>query len=174
MRAISSGLCTPPPQTSTRVVEACGLQCVGDRDGGELEQRGLHVLDAFMAVQMRIHPVEMELFAAGALWGGRRTMGRPASARTGPHPPARGGEAAIGIERRADMALAPGIHQRIGRAGIETAHVASARQVRLAMPPVEHGAVLVRARSSAAWKAAPAVRPDRQRPRRGGGSRRRW
>ena len=44
MRASSAGLCTPPPQTSTRRVPGwCALQRVGDGDRAQFQQGGLHV-----------------------------------------------------------------------------------------------------------------------------------
>src|SRR5690606_39714199 len=95
--------------------------------------------------QAGLDPVQMELLAPGAL--GRR-LDEPGLVEQALQQPlvdiAGGGEGAIGIERGAGVALAPGIQQGIGRAGVEAADRAPARQqgVVADAAEVEDGAVL--------------------------------
>ncbi len=77
-------------------------------------------------------PIEMRnLLAAGAL--GRRQreprLGLPLRQQVRQHLPT-GGKRTVGVERLAGVALAPGIHQGIGRAGIEATHHALPRDQR--------------------------------------------
>ena len=127
-----------------------GLVCaqrVRDGSGGELEQRGLHVLGAFVTGQLRGDPGEVEVFATAAF---RRRQGEPrfgaqALEQRGVDGSA-GGECAVRIERRAVVAFAPRIHQGVRGAGVEATHVAVRRQQREVgdAAEVEHGAVFAR------------------------------
>ena len=102
----------------------------GDGGGGQFQQGGLHIgRRQRRAADPCIHPVQVELFAAGTLGRWQREPGivqQPRQQRL--VDPAAGGEGAIGVERGAEVALAPAIEQRIGRTGVETAQAAVAGQ----------------------------------------------
>jgi hypothetical protein len=121
-------------------------QRIGDGGRAQLQQGGLHVGRGFIAAQLRLHPVQVELLAAGAL---RRRQCEPrlieqAREKSFVDLAARG-KTAVGIEGRAGVAQAPGVEQRVGRAGVEAADLTVARQQGVVADPaeVEHGAVLV-------------------------------
>ncbi len=124
-------------------------QGVGDGGGAEFEQGRLHVGGRFIAGELRCQPVEVELFAAGG-FGRRQREPRivEQSREQGfVEVPARG-EIAVRVVGAPAVAFAPGVHQRVRRAGVETAHRAMRRQQREVgdAAEVEHRAVLARRR----------------------------
>ena len=127
----------------TRLVR---LQRAGDRGRRQFQQGSLHVRRRFASTQSRRHPVQVELFAAGALGRRQREPGLVEQPfQQSAVDLAAGGERAVGIERLAGVAQAPGVEQRVGRAGVEAAHVALPRQQGVVADPaeVEHGPILV-------------------------------
>ncbi|MNV32873.1 hypothetical protein D3C71_1242230 [compost metagenome] len=104
-------------------------QRIGHRGGGQLQQRGLHIGRGVLAIaHARLRPGQVELLAPGAL--GRRQrepgIGQPLRQQRLVVLPT-GRKCPIRIEGHPAMALAPCIHQRIGRAGIEAPRHAVAR-----------------------------------------------
>ena len=122
-------------------------QRIGGGGRAQLQQGGLHVGRGLATAQPRLHPLQVEVLAAGALgrWQGEPGLGPQPCQQRLVHRAA-GGERAAGVVGGAGVALAPGIEQGVGRAGVEAAHRAGARQqgVVADAAEVEHRAVLVR------------------------------
>ena len=124
----STGLCTPPPQTSTRAQPgafARSASAIGARGEG-VEVACTSAAASAVRARRWSSQSRVELVAAGAL--GRRQrqpgLGQQASRATGIACVRRQRERGVTVVALAAMTQDPGIHQAVAGPGVEAAHVA--------------------------------------------------
>lgn len=104
------------------------LDTQGDAGGGQFRQGGLDIAWGFLTGQRGLGPVQREQLSSGTAWRWAVKVGlcQPALEQGAVHLAAVG-PFAVGIERRAAMALMPGVEQCIGWTGVEAQRGARVR-----------------------------------------------